>query len=368
MPSTMLSHLDTVYSPSLYLERDKRAFKFIEDSLLHQERCAAICMYGNGKDYLFLNLVKRFEQSPLPHELKVLNTVSSDELKDFAEMLEREEQPTLCMVNLRIRKDVSWFIRDLERLRMKRGHAFVSFVSSYVGDVYEALLDFESPLTNALTVLGLPDYADATNIIKLEFGPRFGFYPNEVQMQDIYTWTYGHVGLLRTLYLLKRENPGQLFTSKTLLAEPMFVQRLYNILADLPADKLQAISKKQLGFVDHMLFEKFGYIKPDGELFHPLLKNLLPTKKAPAPSVGFSLTENNVLNFFRAHPGTVISRDEVAAIIWGNEEWEDKYSDWAIGQLIYRLRKKLEYGSFSGTIETRKVRGFEFIPSQETVR
>jgi DNA-binding winged helix-turn-helix (wHTH) protein len=358
----MLSKLDTVYSPALYLERDKKAFAFIEDRLLHQERCAAICMYGNGKDYLFLNVVKRFADSPLPHELKVLNTVSSDELRDFAEMLEREEQPTLCMVNLRIRQDVSWFIKDLERLRLKRGHAFLSFVCAYVGDVYQALVELESPLTNSLATLGLVSCEDAQNIIKLEYAPRFGFRPTDVQLQDIYRWTYGHVGLLRTLYLLKREDPDQQFAKQTLLAEPMVVERLHNILADLPPEKLQLITNKRLTFLDRMLFEKFGYINDQGELFHPLLQQLLSVQKMVVKPVGFSLTENNVLDYFRKHPNQVVSREDVATIIWGEEEWQDKYSDWAIGQLIYRLRKKLEYGSSSGTIETHKSRGFEFIP------
>ncbi len=359
----MLNHLDTVYSPSLYLERDKKAFAFIEDQLLHQESAAAICMCGNGKDYLFMNLVKRFESSSLPHELKVLNTVSSDELRDFADMLEREEQPTICMVNLRVRKDVSWFIRHLEQLRMKRGHAFVSFVSAYVGDVYEALFDFETPLTNALMVLGLLEYEDALHVITDEYAPRFEFAPSDEQSHDIYRWSCGHMGLLRTLYLLKRDHPGQLFTKEFLLSEPMFIERLRNVLTDLPVEKVAAIAKKNLSFVERVMFEKFGYITPSGDLFHPLLKNFLPTKVQTSHANGFSLTETNVLDYLRAHADEVVSRQDIASIIWGDEEWQDKYSDWAIGQLIYRLRKKLEYGSSSGMIETRKSQGFIYKPA-----
>ena len=99
---TMANHLDTIFSPGLYLERDKKAFAFIIDRLLHQEPCAVVCMYGNGKDYLFHNLVKEFEKLKLPYTLKVLNTISADELRDFADMLQAETEPTLCMVNLRI--------------------------------------------------------------------------------------------------------------------------------------------------------------------------------------------------------------------------------------------------------------------------
>lgn len=229
--------------------------------------------------------------------------------------------------------------------------------------MYEALCNFETPLTNSLTVLGLPDYDDAVHIINDEFSPRFGFRPSAEQLHDIYTWSHGHVGLLRTLYLLKRDHPQQLFTKQLLLAEPMVLERLQNILADLPPEKLQQIAKKNLSFVDQMLFERFGIIQPDGSLFHPLLKPLLPRQKTLTRSGGLSLTEHTVLEYFRARPHAIVSRQDIASIVWGTEEWEDKYSDWAIGQLIYRLRKKLEYGSSSGTIITRKGQGFEFVPS-----
>src|SRR5258706_10766729 len=171
----MPDHLDTVFSPSLYLDRDKQAIAYIEDRLLHQESCAAVCMYGNGKDYLFTNIVKRLETNTLQHTLKVLNTISSDELKDFADMLESETEPILCLMNLRIRSDVSWSVHTLEQLRIKRGHAFVSFVSSYVGDIHRALLDTESPVAKSLVILKRVSYDDALHIIT-ELSDRFGFY------------------------------------------------------------------------------------------------------------------------------------------------------------------------------------------------
>lgn len=352
----MLNHLDTVYAPALYLERDKKAFAFIEDRLRHQESCAAVCMYGNGKDYLFSNLVRHFEKQSMPYTLRVLNTVSADELRDFAQELEHDTSPTLCMVNLRVRQDVSWFVDALARLRHTRGNAFVSYVNAYVGDVYQALLAFAPPLTHSLVVLGLPDYADATAMIQ-EWSERFGFYPNEAQKRDIYTWSYGHVGLLRSLYLLKRQEPEVRFTAKRLLEEPMVVERLTNILADLPADRLQAIQQKQLRFADRMLFEKFGYIQSDGELFHPLLLPLLPQADL-TPKGDLSLTEQKVISYLQEHADTVVTRYDIATVVWGAEEWEDKYSDWAIGQLIYRLRKKLQLQSHAGVIETVKNQGF----------
>lgn len=354
----MPNHLDVVFSPGIYLDRDKRAIAFVEDRLLHQESCAAICMNGNGKDYLFTNVVKRFEARQLGRKLKVLNTISSDELRDFADMLDAETEPTLCLINLRIGKDVSWFIERLARLHVTRGHSFVSFVSSYVGDVYEALQAMARPVTHSLVMLKRVPYEDALHTIA-ELSDRFGYYPSDDQKQDMYRWTYGHVGLLRTLYLLKRENPAQTFSRSGLLREPTVLERLHNILSDIPADKLEAIRTHRLSFLEKTFFEEFGYIDPDGKLFHPLLIPLLPDAPTRRSST-FSVAEQRVLDYLRAHPGTVISRDDIARIVWGEEEWEDKYSDWAIGQLIYRLRKKLAYSAAPVKIETVKSLGFAY--------
>lgn len=352
----MLNHFDTVFSPGLYLERDKKAFALTRDRLLQQEPCAVVCMYGNGKDYLFHNMVKEFEGKKLPHNVKILNTISADELKDFADMLQSETEPTLCMVNLRIGKDVSWFIQVLEELRFKRGHNFVSFINAYVGDIYEALKDMERPLMDSLVVKELIPYEDAIHIIK-ELSDRFGFIPSDEQKKDIYKWSYGHVGLLRSLFLLKQQYPDKVFDAKFLMHEPTILERLTNIINDIPEGKMQLLLQKKVGLVDMMFFEKFGYINAEGKLFHPLLEPLIPkySKKESSP---FSDTESKVLAYLQNHENDVISREDIGRLVWGQEEWEDKYSDWAIGQLIYRLRKKLEYGSHAGTIQTKKGKGF----------
>lgn len=118
--------------------------------------------------------------------------------------------------------------------------------------------------------------------------------------------------------------------------------------------------KKKIGLVDMMFFEKFGYINPEGKLFHPLLEPLISkhTKKSESP---FSDTESKVLTYLQSRESDIISREDIGRLVWGEEEWEDKYSDWAIGQLIYRLRKKLEYSTSSGKIHTKKGKGFVYL-------
>lgn len=354
--SGMSGYLDTVFLPPLYLNRDKQAIEFIEGLLLRQASCASVSMYGNGKDYLFYNVVKRLEAKKLPHRLMVLNTISSDELRDFADMLVSDTKPTMCLVNLRIGKDTSWFVETINELRIKRGYNFVSYVNSYVGDIYKALQEFNSSVMQPLIILERISYVDSLPMIK-ELADRFGFYPSEEQKRDIYKWSYGHVGLIRTLFLLKSQSPNKKFTPAELLTEPTVLERLCRIVGELGQDKIKAIKSGQLGLVERVFLKKFGYINSEGGLFHPLIESFI-FQKTPQPLLAFSLTEVRVLEYLRMHEDSVVSRDDIARIVWGEEECEDKYSDWAIGQLIYRLRKKLEFSAAHETIITRKGQGF----------
>ncbi len=52
-----------------------------------------------------------------------------------------------------------------------------------------------------------------------------------------------------------------------------------------------------------------------------------------------SSKERSVLRLLVEKSGTLVDRDDIAKALWG-DGWEDVYSDWAIDQLISRLRKK----------------------------
>lgn len=72
----------------------------------------------------------------------------------------------------------------------------------------------------------------------------------------------------------------------------------------------------------------------------------------------FSKIERALLSYFIAHPNVLISRDQLAEIIW-KEQADDKYSDWAIDSHISRLRKRLKsLGMRETSITTKKKQGF----------
>lgn len=73
-----------------------------------------------------------------------------------------------------------------------------------------------------------------------------------------------------------------------------------------------------------------------------------------------SQRELHILKYFIRNANKVISREEIAQLIWGKLS-ADKYSDWAIDQSISRLRKKLGDNAYeSAFIKTVKGRGFRY--------
>ena len=67
-------------------------------------------------------------------------------------------------------------------------------------------------------------------------------------------------------------------------------------------------------------------------------------------SKNFSRGELALLNLLILNGGQIIERESIAQKIWA-DRWREKYSDWAIDRLIFRLRKRLE----GENIDSRKL-------------
>ena len=96
---------------------------------------------------------------------------------------------------------------------------------------------------------------------------------------------------------------------------------------------------------DNLIIQKLNLLTPDGELRIDF-KNL-KTNKPQASAQDLLLK-----SFFEKRPNILITRDEVAKELWG-ENWEDKYSDWAMDQAIYSLRKIVTDGYNLQTLRNR---------------
>lgn len=75
-------------------------------------------------------------------------------------------------------------------------------------------------------------------------------------------------------------------------------------------------------------------------------------------TLSLSNKERALMLLLLAAKKKIVSRDTVAQTIWG-ASWEEKYSDWALDRLVYRLRIKLNnLGIDPKRIKTLKKKGF----------
>lgn len=74
----------------------------------------------------------------------------------------------------------------------------------------------------------------------------------------------------------------------------------------------------------------------------------------------FTHQEHEVLVLFLMKKDIIVKREEVGDILWGKESY-DKYSDWAIDQLMSKLRKKLGVLGSKSTIATLRGRGYKLL-------
>ncbi len=76
----------------------------------------------------------------------------------------------------------------------------------------------------------------------------------------------------------------------------------------------------------------------------------------------FTRQEYSILTLFLKNQDRVLTRDDIGSVLWGESNYE-KYSDWAIDQLMSKLRKKLKQIGVDVEIATLRGRGYKFTQS-----
>lgn len=116
----------------------------------------------------------------------------------------------------------------------------------------------------------------------------------------------------------------------------------------------------QSAIVNNGILKSLDFFAEDGL---PRLKFLPPHKDYKEEVRGLTLPrltaqEHILYEFLSVNNSRVVSRDEVADAIWGKNV-DAKYSDWAIDQVVHKLRKKLQKVDMD--ILTHRNRGYQLI-------
>lgn len=347
-------------SPVCCMDQERQALDFALSNISTGEPSAIVSIDGMGKRIIYQQLISQLGANDLPYLLRSIHATSSEELKESWQNIKKLSDPMLCVFNLSTEEDVSWVIQELDDMRKKRGTSFNCLILSNIGCVSEAWEKKIKILIRSTFLLKPVTLKDATSLIK-SFESRFNFSLTEKQQNEIYYLSGGHVGLIKSLFLLLKENPNVVLEAETLLNEESICYRIQACLNDIGYDRLQSLIKNHNSDTQ-AFFERFGLVVSSefiSPLFPAFLKRLSRNYKN-SQLIAFTKQEKEVFELLNRNKNSLISREDIAKVIW-QDEWEEKYSDWALDALMHRLRLKVVNMSFEGKLETKKGLGFVYI-------
>ncbi|MBI4009370.1 winged helix-turn-helix transcriptional regulator [Candidatus Roizmanbacteria bacterium] len=202
----------------------------------------------------------------------------------------------------------------------------------------------------------------------------------------------GHIQLLKyCLTILNEAGSEYLIATEKTKKYLINYDQIKSVCNDIwnylnPNEKKILINVVKIGRIPDSLISKANFLLKTGliknknntyELFGELLKhyiqNQIPQEKLsydpktnqiyyglkPCTDI-FTFQEFKLLVHFLKNEDKVISRDEVAQILWG-KNYVEHYSDWSIDKIISSMRKKMGEMNFpSSKLVTLKKRGFTF--------
>ena len=172
--------------------------------------------------------------------------------------------------------------------------------------------------------------------------------PREVS-DEIVKLSGGHNQLLQ---ILRRSQKQQ-----NLLLDQFVKLQLKGLIDYLDYSQRKQLQKIALGKkvedIDEYLLG-VGLINKDWKIFTPLLAEYIKQNV----NVKLPVKEAKLFKLLRKSVGNVVSKDEIFAEVWPEE---DGATDWALDALIYRLRKHPFITSHGYIIESHKKVGYTLI-------
>lgn len=250
-------------------------------------------------------------------------------------------------------------------------------------DKFKKLADKSSFLFDHVIIYPLYDEPDALQFIKF-YCDLWHISYREKTAKNIYRLCGGYFWLIHQVLRILRDNP-QLSVGDA-GSDVLLMSKVEVIWKKFTPEEQNIIRKIYLGSPDERdsLSHEFGYLKRMGVIIEtdgkttfglPLLSKIIEKEmkldaiyaKDSRIMIGKNEITSSLSNKERIFmllllgaKKKIISREVLAQALWG-EEWEEKYSDWAIDVLAFRIRKKLNsIGVEEKLFKTIKKKGFIF--------
>lgn len=261
--------------------------------------------------------------------------------------------------------------------------------------------DFNEVLLQNIVYIPILSQKDSDHLIEKSFS-ELSQKPSQEQLSVIKELCGGHPYMLRVALRVMDKYPDKNLTKKDmedLLFEHYELRSISRGILDVQNEEQKAILKQVASGIDvsalkgeeFNTLEKLGLIfkgasgkyQVFGKLFEKAVfgtsqkgevqrsddGNLKLDKETGAILFDgktleekFTRQEYLILMMFLQNANKLRSRDDIGDALWGKESYE-KYSDWAIDQLISKLRKKLKCLGTKDELVTIRGKGYKYIQS-----
>lgn len=248
---------------------------------------------------------------------------------------------------------------------------------------YDVLVDKASFLFDHIIKYPMYGYKDCRQFIS-NYTSLWDLQVSEQITSRIIQLCGGYLWLIHQALRNLRDNPA--FTAHQTVSDELMVRKLMAIWSKFTVEEKDILRKVSQNILDeHETYtHEYEYLKYIGLIKNAKGKNVLGIpvlsqiieketkinqfhlkynrifKGGKEISDKLSKKEKRLLSFFLSQKNILISRDQIAKVLWGIDN-DNEYSDWAIDRLIYRIRRKLSHlGIEKSMIKTVKKKGYIF--------
>jgi hypothetical protein len=239
--------------------------------------------------------------------------------------------------------------------------------------INEPFAEFYEPLKIALNenVLHFPVLGfNETSYTVKRFTDYYNLKIDRKLMERIYDVTGGYYPLVSSVMKICKSFKSKinLSTIKSLANHKLVIKEIQNLWDSL-SDKQKVQTERVAKGINSLsmrgsTLQELGIIQK-GIITSKWVKAFIIERKFKANSVNKLLSISKVLKGkeFTVYKemvnrnGEVITREEIAEILWGKNA-KDRYSNWAIDKTVSRIRKKLEKNNTACSIVTIKKQGY----------
>ena len=246
---------------------------------------------------------------------------------------------------------------------------------------YRYLTDKCSLIFDNLDFYSLYSEADSRQFMIYQSG-LWKMKINPKLTEKIISLSCGYLWLMAALLRFYRDNSDkkidEIFQDESFIRKLEVVWNKFTVKEKLIIQSVlnNNLVQEQKQSVEFVFLGKIGLIKSRKQevgLRLPLLKIMIDYEKklnklkiqekkiwfnSKDMTASFSKNEKIFLELLLKKPQKILSREELAQNLWG-KVWEEKYSDWALDRLAYRLRQRLDLlGVDGGLLITKKRKGF----------